>query len=274
MILLNTESPPVAGATRDVLVEPVSASRLNLFHGCRLRFYFRYVLGIQKPASLALHVGKSVHASLQNWSQRRWLGKPACAEDLKDEFLSAWKEQLEAEPVKFEEPDEQEKEQQKAWGLVEMYLRETPIPVEEKPEAVEVLVERDLHEHGLPVLRGVIDLVRQGGRIVDFKTTSTAPNESLVLHRNELQLTCYSLLYREATGTREKGFELHHLVKTKTPKLVVTEHPASSEMQVNRLFRAIESYIEGVTREDWVPSPGLQCTTCEFFNECRGGAAL
>lgn len=55
-----------------------------------------------------------------------------------------------------------------------MYLRDTPIPAEEKPEAVEVRVEADLARHELPTLVGIIDLVRPGGSIVDFKT-SAAP---------------------------------------------------------------------------------------------------
>ena len=39
--------------------------------------------------------------------------------------------------------------------------------------------------------------------------------------------------------------------------------------QVNRLYRVIEAYLKGVGREDFVPSPGIQCAACEFFNECR-----
>lgn len=65
-----------------------------------------------------------------------------------------------------------------------MYLRDTPIPVDEKPMGVEVSVERDLSEHGLPSLRGIIDLVRANGEIVDFKTSATTPNLEQVLHRN------------------------------------------------------------------------------------------
>jgi putative RecB family exonuclease len=106
---------------------------------------------------------------------------------------------------------------------------------------------------------------------VDFKTSATKPNEELVLHRNEVQLTAYGLLYREATGEVEPGFELHHLVKTKTPKLVVTRHPPITERQQGKLYRSIESFVDGVQREDWVASPGLQCASCEFFNECKGG---
>ena len=269
MIQINpeiTELDPV----EKILREPVSASRVNLFHSCRLKFYFRYVLKLEKPTGPALHVGKTVHAMLQEWSKQRWLGKPAQSENLRAHFDEHWQLSLRDDPVSFEE-GKREAEKLKAWQLVEIYLRETPIPLDEKPMGVEVSVETDLSEHGLPSLRGVIDLVRSNGEIVDFKTSATTPNEDQVLHRNELQLTAYGLLYRESTGEREKGFELHHLVKTKTPKLVVTRHAPITEKQKDNLFRSIESFVDGVQREDWVASPGLQCGSCEFFTECKGG---
>ena len=43
------------------LIQTVSASRLTTFQQCRLKFYFRYVLGLQKPKTPALHVGGAVH---------------------------------------------------------------------------------------------------------------------------------------------------------------------------------------------------------------------
>jgi hypothetical protein len=136
---------------------------------------------------------------------------------------------------------------------------------------VEVRVEADLVKHGLPSLVGIIDLVRPGGKIVDFKTSAATPNAEQVIHRNETQLTAYGILYQEATGKQESGFELHHLVKTKVPKLVVSEAPATTEGQRTKFFRLIESFVDGVEREDYVPSPGLQCAACEYFNECRRG---
>ena len=270
MIQINpeiTELDPV----EKILREPVSASRVNLFHSCRLKFYFRYVLKLKKPTSAALYVGKTVHAMLQEWSKQRWLGKPADSAILLSHFNEHWQLSLRDAAVSFD-AGEEETEKKKAWALVEMYLRETPIPVAEKPMGVEVSVETDLSEHGLPNLRGIIDLVRSNGEIVDFKTSATTPNAEQVLHRNLLQLTIYGLLYREATGEMEKGFELHHLVKTKTPKLVVTRHAPITEKQKDNLFRSIESFVDGVQREDWVASPGFQCSSCEFFNECKGGA--
>ena len=256
-----------------VLDEPVSASRINCFHGCRLKFYFRYIQKLTKPVGSALFVGKAVHHALQEWSNRRWKGQPYSAEDIRTGFDLNWTTSQEQEPVVWEDMKEEVAQKDKSWGLVEMYLRETPIPPDERPEAVEVGVESDLSRHGLPTLRGFIDLIRPGGRIVDYKTTAVTPNEDQVLHRNETQLTAYGLLYREATGSKESGFELHHLVKTKVPKLVVTKHRAITDKQKSRLFRSIESFVDGVQREDWVPSPGLQCMSCEFFGECRGGGA-
>jgi putative RecB family exonuclease len=79
----------------------------------------------------------------------------------------------------------------------------------------------------------------------------------------------YSLLYRDATGKRESGLELHHIVRTRTPKLVVTSLPPATEHQECRLLRQIESYQSGLDREDFVPAPGFHCAGCEFLGECR-----
>jgi putative RecB family exonuclease len=145
----------------------------------------------------------------------------------------------------------------------------TPIKADEKPEAVEVSVETDLAKHGLPCLVGFIDLVRSGGLIVDFKVASKTPDSDKVAHTNETQLVCYSLLYRDATGKKEAGLELHHLIRTKAPKLIITSLPPVSQQQETRLFRQIESYQRGLQQADFVPSPGFHCSACEYFNECR-----
>ena len=60
------------------------------------------------------------------------------------------------------------------------------------------------------------------------------------------------MLYRDATGTRESGRELHHMVKLKTPKLVVTTLGPMTDNQEARLYRSMESYVEGLARKDFV----------------------
>ena len=248
------------------LQKKVSASRLNLFLQCRLKFFFRYVAGLTKPKSPAFHVGGTVHAVLKAANKARWKNQPLTLKDLHDEYSKAWAD-VGDEPVQWE-PGEEDTEKGTGWRLVETYIRESNIPANSKPEAVEVPVETDLHHHGLPTLIGVLDLV-QAGKIIDYKTSGQTPNAEKVAHTTEVQTSIYAVLYRDATGKRETGIELHHLVKLKNPKLVITALEPMSEQQQTRLFHLMEAYVDGLDRRDFIPSPGLQCMSCEFFNECR-----
>jgi putative RecB family exonuclease len=247
------------------LQRTVSASRLNTFLQCRLKFWFRYVARLEKPKSPALHLGQAVHAVLKAWHKARWRGSPLSEDQLRQHYAEAWCD--ETEPVEWEEGEES-KQMELGWRLLETYFRESHFPEGSKPEAVEVPVEADLSRHGLPLLIGIIDLVQEG-RIIDFKTSSTTPNPATAGHVHEVQMSAYALLYREATGRQEKAIELHHLVKLKTPKVVVTRMEPMIERQRSRLFHLIESYGEGLRRGDFVPSPGLACLGCEFFGNCR-----
>jgi hypothetical protein len=249
------------------LIKTVSASRLSCFQSCRLKFWFRYLSGIRKPKPAALHVGGIVHSVLKYWNRARWKGERPNLKQFHDVYAAGWKDDQEKEPVEWKEDEEEQKTT--GWRLVETYFRESPIAPDEKPEAVEVSVEADLSARGLPTLVGIIDLVRPTGRIVDFKTSGKAPNPQQVAHLNDTQLAVYGVIYRQTTGRKESGLQLHHLVKTKNPKLVVTPLPAVDVIQENRLYRVIESYVAGLERGDFVPSPGIQCASCEFFNECR-----
>jgi putative RecB family exonuclease len=262
---VSANPPPVSPEQRlEQLQRTVSASRLNLWSQCRLKLFFRYVLKVAKPTTGSMHAGKVVHGVLQNWNLARWRREPFQIARFKELFETRWQEQ---EKINWygEEPEEKAS----ALRALEHYFLETPIKADEKPEAVEVSVEADLAKHGLPTLIGIIDLVRSGGRIVDFKLVGKTPDVEQVIHTNEVQLTCYSVLYHDATGKPEGGLELHHLVRTKAPKLIVTSLPPMPESKKVRLFRQIESYQTGLARQDFVPSPGFHCAGCEFFNECR-----
>jgi putative RecB family exonuclease len=249
----------------ETLQKTVSASRLNTWLQCRLKFFFRYVQQISKPKTPSLHVGSVVHLILQAWNMARWRKQELQLDKFKKLFEDGWKDQ----PPGINWDGEEAGEKNTAWSVLEMYFAQTPIKANERPEAVEVPMEFDLSKYGLPTLIGVLDLVRAGGRIVDFKRTGKTPDPEDAAHQNEPQMSCYWVLYREATGHRESGRELHHLVKTKTPKLVITELGPMTEIQQVRLFRMMESYVEGLAREDFIPSPGFHCAGCEFFNECR-----
>ena len=263
------EEAAAAEPSRDEVVEQlqktISPSRLSLFLQCRLKFFFRYILELKKPKTPALHVGTSVHAVLKAWNKARWQQKPLTLKQLHDEYRKAWSEA--EDPVEWEDGEEAE-ELKTGWRLVETYMRESKIPPHLKPDAVEVSVEANLSDHGLPTLIGVLDLVQEG-KVIDFKTASQTPNAERIAHTHEVQISSYAVLYRHNTGQRENGVELHHLVKLKNPKLVITPLPPMSDQQQSRLFTLMAGYVDGLDRRDFIPSPGLQCASCEFFNECR-----
>ena len=264
-IIENGAGPVAEPAPIEKLKRTVSASRLNCWLQCRLKFYFRYVLKLTKPKTAALHFGSVVHLVLQQWNLTRWRRQPFEIAKLKQVFDTGWLDQGGTIDWDGEEPDQKIS----AWNVLEKYFTETPIKADEMPEAVEVPVEADLSQHGLPVLIGVLDLVRAGGRIVDFKTAAKTPDADMALHQNGVQLDCYSVLYREATGKRESGRELHHLVKTKVPKVIITPAEPMLEYQRNRLFRLMEDYRDGLDRGNFIPAPGFGCMGCEFMSECR-----
>ncbi len=253
--------------TIHALQKTVSASRLSLFLQCRLKFWFRHVHKIQKPKTAALHLGNSVHAVLRIWNKARWRNQPLTLKQLHDEFAKAWEDESEA-PVQWDDDQSRQQQQQLGWKLVETYVRETSLQNMPCPEAVEVPVEADLENHGLPKLIGILDLV-QRGVIVDYKTSAQTPAPEMVVHLHEVQMCGYALLYRASTGKRENGIEIHSLIKLKTPRLVVSATPPMTEAQQTRLFRIMESYVDGLDRRDWVPSPGMQCHSCDYYHECR-----
>jgi len=267
--LLPTPLPSVPSPKPKDPLEYLSASRLKSFHTCRLQWYFRYIEEIPSKASPALLVGKVVHAVLQTWNLARWRGEDTSLERMELVFDACWVHGCEEEAMTWNTSEEEAKEKAGALSILRHYLDHTPVPHDEKPQAVEVRVERDLDAHGLPPLVGIIDLVRSGGTIVDFKTSARSPDAFMAGHQNEIQLGCYALLYREATGHTESGFELHHLVKTKEPKLIVTPMSPMSADQIRRLVRIMESYVRGIEAEDYVPSPGMHCSWCDYYAECR-----
>jgi putative RecB family exonuclease len=73
------------------LQKTVSASRLNTWLSCRLKFFFRYVQQISKPKTPSLHVGSVVHLILQAWNMARWRKQEFQLEKFKELFEEGWK---------------------------------------------------------------------------------------------------------------------------------------------------------------------------------------
>jgi putative RecB family exonuclease len=133
---------------------------------------------------------------------------------------------------------------------------------------VEAYLRRDPDILPLPLV-GVLDLVRNGGVPVDFKTVATTPDLAEEAWAHDLQMVAYWLLLTDATDEVAAPAELVYLVKTKTPKVIRHQLPPVTETQVERFRRLTEVYVDAVQRQDYYPSPGMQCRWCAFRNQCR-----
>ena len=117
----------------DDLLKTVSASRLNTWLACRLRYYFRYVARITKPKTAPLYVGTTVHSVLKQWNLARWCREVVTVEQLKPQFDQLWIDDQKKDPIRWEQGDEPG-ERAMAWSLLDLSFKGTPIPADERPE--------------------------------------------------------------------------------------------------------------------------------------------
>jgi len=264
--------PGTGASSEPDLLRYLSASRLKCWQTCRRQFYFRYVERVAVPTAPALFIGRQIHEVLRLWNWSKWKNEPLTSEQLHAALLESWERDASAESIPWKKPEDEGIARDQAWSVLETYFAQCPIAPDESPEGVEVQVECSLGA-GIPPLYGIIDLVRPPGRIVDYKSAARSPSEGMAEHQHATQLACYALLYRSATGERETGFELHHLIKTKVPKVILSTYGPMSPAMESELFFLIEDYLEGIAREAWVPSPGQHCAWCDHLDRCRARSA-
>ena len=215
-----------------------------------------------------MHLGKIVHSALQQWNLWRWEKKRYTREELQSAFLTEWETELRNHPIVWKNETEQETLRNKAWDLITAYLDANIIDDDENIAGVEVRLEAKIDDD-LPPIIGIVDLVREGGRIVDFKTAAKSPTQNSIAHTHGTQLGIYAMLYRHCTGAKEGGIELHHLVKTKTPKIVVSEIPPMQDREIENVTKLMHTYVNAVKSEDYTASPSFLCAGCEHLDRCK-----
>jgi hypothetical protein len=123
---------------------------------------------------------------------------------------------------------------------------------------------------GIPLV-GIVDLVLAGEHgliICDFKTAASSKPPPEIQH--EIQLSCYSYLFRNLSGQQESALEIRSLVKTKTPQIVFHRYEARQETHLRRLFAVVRAYLEVLERGEFLYRPGWTCGMCHYRDDhCR-----
>src|SRR5262245_12531542 len=244
-----------------------SVSQVQTYLGCPLKYRFQYVDQIPRPwRPAALVFGSSVHAAVEWFHKERLAGAKPKVDDVLRIFDADWFAQT-LEPVVFQGSETKDDFAIKGRAMLQLYVESEHPGV---ATAVEEWFELDLSdpETGeiLDVrLRGIIDLIEQGDRVVELKTAARAlPSGDLERH---LQLSTYALVYLLLHRVAPK-LRIDMLLKTKQPRLErfeTTRTPADlawTARLIERTARAIEA-------GHFFPNPGWRCAECEYFAQCQ-----
>ncbi|HEY9815239.1 MAG TPA: PD-(D/E)XK nuclease family protein [Candidatus Obscuribacterales bacterium] len=244
----------------------ISPTAAKSYLNCSLRFYFERVACLPRPTSPALHLGKAIHAALQSFHLARWRGgddsPEAAATAFEDAFLRLEREEG---PVSYQSEEKRQKCRQDGLRVIAAYLDSSEAP-KDKPRAVEVLLKEDIPGLSVPLV-GAIDLVEEDYSPVDFKSAASKPDSDNARLDHELQLVSYQLLL-EAVGETPPKLDLVYLVKTKAPQVIRVSAPPADSQRKERVIRMLDTAVEGIAEGRHHPQPGMQCSWCQFRNEC------
>lgn len=248
-------------------MEYVSASALQLYLACPLKYRFQYVDKLEKPwRAAALAFGTSVHAAVEWFQRERMAGKEPQPAAVLAQFDADWYAQN-VDPLVFSDKDSRDSLHEKGHEILRLYVSGTdgvkPVAVEQPFEVP--LVDPETGEDLGLMLRGFLDLVEEGDVVVDLKTAarSIGPGD---LERHP-QLSVYALGYLLLHG-KIPALRLDQLLKTRIARLerFTTSRSLSDLSWTARLLERAARAIEA---GHFYPNPSWRCGECEYFAHCQ-----
>ena len=211
MLITESTSKPAPG---DVL----SPSQLNGFLNCSAKWFFKHVEKLPDPASGSLVRGRAVHKVVNYWFQYRMeLGTTPEPGEMAEAYDNAWEQA--SEGAAFGATEDIAELKASGEQLAAKYLAEAAPEID--PAALDVPVTGEI---GGVKVRGYIDLLDLGGRIVDLKTASRKP--SGVSPDYALQVATYAQI---GPGFATGEVRLDTIVATKQTQLVSIGYTVSDD---------------------------------------------
>lgn len=198
----------------------VSISQLGTLSRCGMQYFFRYCEGLKIPPGIAMVKGIAVHrAAALNGHQKIESHEDLPTKDLKEVAADAFEEQLRGDGI-WLNPAERNGNADSILGEA---LDETVsmagfyagnIAPDYQPTHVEKSFTVSLP--GTHDFLGIIDLIDDKRRVVDYKTSGKSKSQSEA--DNSLQLTAYASGHKLITGEMPDEVRLDVLVLTKQMK--------------------------------------------------------
>lgn len=248
---------PVSVPAGPVPDRPWSASAIDDFTGCPLRYWWRKVEGWQTPSTVPMVTGRAVHLALEHLLA---LPAPDRIPERGTEFLAdaVASEVAEAGPT----VDAAEVRTGAEAAMAAYWRTESPQAIEVAPDGLERTVQIPLR--GLPFL-GFIDrvaVVDAGLRVTDYKTGAPKPKYWWSYWRQQL-------LYAAALDDMGEPAGEIELLYLKQPRAVTRPvYPAGIRRALADLELAHEQRDAMARGGAWEARPGPLCRYCDFQAAC------
>lgn len=265
--MIATIDQPKTGPDIKVVLDHLSPSSVKDYLGCPLRFFFSRILRIEKPVSPSLHLGKAVHAGIEQANRRQFRKQAVKVEDVLDHYRRVFSDLESDQAVDWRDSDQQTALRETGERILKAFLESEVLKEQGRPMGVEVQLRCPIGGSETSLL-GYVDRVNQDGTPVDYKTVASTPDIENEIWQHQLQLTAYAELIEDAVGKPVPGAELVFLVKTKTPKIIRAQVPAPTPHQRQRFWSLVRIVLEGVQQQRFHPQPGMHCCWCPYREEC------
>jgi DNA helicase II / ATP-dependent DNA helicase PcrA len=235
-------------------VTGLSASAIEIYEECPLRFKLEREWNLPRDVSASLHYGAAMHGVLRTFYDAQRYQREIGGDDLLEQFRSALASAGIADRYQYELYLRQGTEQ-----LRQFFdgARNGPLPeVLETERRFELQV-------GSAKLAGRVDRIDRTGAetvaIVDYKTGKPKSQEDA---DESLQLSLYALAAREAFGKRADRLIFHNLENN----TAVCTTRSDDELEAAKL--RVRKVAEGIAQGEFPPNPKYHCAFCPYRNLC------
>jgi DNA helicase II / ATP-dependent DNA helicase PcrA len=236
------------------LTGPLSASAIEMYETCPLKFKIQRDWNIPGDISAALQFGSAIHLALADYFEAMRVGRPRTPEQLLQVFEQALAE------LPFD--DQHQRDLYRKQGREQLTAFSESCAAAPVPQVLSTEKTFQFQVQGM-LVKGRIDrLDRIGGQrvsIVDYKT-GTPKNESDA--RRSLQLSIYALAALELWGYIPERLVFYNL---ETADEVSTSR---DEKELRAARERIAEVARKMAAGEFNPSPGFHCRSCQFRAMC------
>jgi DNA helicase-2/ATP-dependent DNA helicase PcrA len=232
----------------------LSASDLDLYLTCPLKYKFGRVFGIPQEPTINQRFGILIHNVLERFHKEAIGGEEGGLERLMDLFEAGWRR------TGFGTSDDELQFRDRAREAMRLYW-EREREAEGEPAWLERKFDMRIGEHHV---RGRVDRVDRlpggGYELIDYKTGERKSEADL---ESDLQLALYRIAAREAWGIEADAGSYYYVLDAEKVAAPVRADDAE------RVERTVLQVGEGILGQDFEPRPSpTVCSWCDYRLVC------